>query len=49
MVHGRSRDEINSYREHLRYLLGEACVADEMLVSSRILKKTGVRLPPTPR
>ncbi|QZB00877.1 nitrite reductase [Pseudomonas mandelii] len=45
MVHGRSRDEINSYREHLRYLLGEACVADEMLVSSRILKKTGLRLP----
>ncbi|WNF58387.1 nitrite reductase [Pseudomonas sp. SG20052] len=45
MVHGRSRDEINSYHEHLRYLLGEACVGDEMLVSSRILKKTGLRLP----
>ncbi|VVO58953.1 hypothetical protein PS870_00684 [Pseudomonas fluorescens] len=49
MVHGRSRDEINSYREHLRYLLGEACFADEMLVSSRILKKTGLRLPPASR
>ncbi|MHC8401038.1 siroheme decarboxylase subunit beta [Pseudomonas sp. MDT1-17] len=46
MVHGRSADEINSYREHLRYLLGDACVADEMLVSSRILKKTGLRLIP---
>jgi DNA-binding Lrp family transcriptional regulator len=46
MVHGRSADEINSYREHLRYLLGDACVADEMLVSSRILKKTGLRLTP---
>ncbi|MEB0121586.1 nitrite reductase [Pseudomonas sp. CCI1.2] len=45
MVHGRSSDEINGYREHLRALLGDACVADEMLVSSRILKKTGLRLP----
>ncbi len=49
MVHGRSREEIDSYREHLRYLLGDACAADEMLVSSRILKKTGLRLPPVPR
>jgi DNA-binding Lrp family transcriptional regulator len=49
MVHGRSGDEINSYREHLRYLLGDACGADEMLVSSRILKKTGLRLPPASR
>jgi DNA-binding Lrp family transcriptional regulator len=47
MVHGRSNEEIDSYREHLRYLLGDACRADEMLVSSRILKKTGLRLPPT--
>ena len=46
MVHGRSRDEINNYREHLRHLLGDACAADEMLVSSRILKKTGLRLTP---
>ena len=46
MVHGRSSDEINGYREQLRYLLGDACGADEMLVSSRILKKTGLRLTP---
>lgn len=46
MVHGRSRDEIDRYREHLRYLLGDACAADDMLVSSRILKKTGLRLSP---
>lgn len=39
MVHGRSREEIDSYREHLRFLLADACRADEMLVSSRILKK----------
>lgn len=46
MVHGRSREEIDRYRDHLRYLLGGACEADDMLVSSRILKKTGLRLPP---
>ncbi|MDO7895874.1 siroheme decarboxylase subunit beta [Pseudomonas citrulli] len=46
MVHGRSREEIDSYRDHLRYLLGDACAADDMLVSSRILKKTGLRLAP---
>jgi DNA-binding Lrp family transcriptional regulator len=49
MVHGRSGDEINNYREQLRHLLGDACAADEMLVSSRILKKTGLRLPPASR
>jgi DNA-binding Lrp family transcriptional regulator len=49
MVHGRSSEEIDSYREQLRFLLGDACEADEMLVSSRILKKTGLRLPPAPR
>ncbi|VVO20802.1 Lrp/AsnC family transcriptional regulator [Pseudomonas fluorescens] len=49
MVHGRSSAEIDSYREHLRSMLGDASAADDMLVSSRILKKTGVRLPPTPR
>ena len=46
MVHGRSRAQIDSYRDHLRYLLGDACAADDMLVSSRILKKTGLRLMP---
>jgi DNA-binding Lrp family transcriptional regulator len=49
MVHGRSGDEINNYREQLRHLLGDACAADEMLVSNRILKKTGLRLPPASR
>lgn len=49
MVHGRSREEIDRYREHLRYLLGDACAADDMLVSSRILKKTGLRLSPRSR
>jgi DNA-binding Lrp family transcriptional regulator len=44
MVHGRSADEIEAYRAQIRELLGEACRGDEMLVSSRILKKTGLRV-----
>src|SRR5690606_28141079 len=44
MVHGRSAEEIEVYRAQIRQLLGDACRADEMLVSSRILKKTGLRL-----
>lgn len=46
MVHGRSASEIDSYRQQLRTLLGTASQADEMLVSSAILKKTGLRLGP---
>lgn len=49
MVHGRSAAEIEQYREHIRLLLGRAAVADDMLVSTRILKKTGLRLPPDVR
>lgn len=44
MVHGRSADEIGQYRDSIRTMLGRASLADDMLVSSRILKKTGVRL-----
>jgi len=44
MVHGRSAEEIDAYRAEIRALLGDACRADEMLVSSRILKKTGLRI-----
>ncbi|MFU3617406.1 nitrite reductase [Pseudomonas paraeruginosa] len=44
MVHGRSKAQIEGYRQQIRLLLGEDCRADEMLVSSRILKKTGLRL-----
>ena len=44
MVHGRSADEIEDYRAQIRQLLGDACRADDMLVSSRILKKTGLRV-----
>ena len=44
MVHGRDARDIDAYRNQIRALLGEACRADEMLVSSRILKKTGLRV-----
>ena len=44
MVHGRSAEEIDAYRDEIRLLLGAACRADDMLVSSRILKKTGLRV-----
>ena len=44
MVHGRSAEEIDGYRAEIRRLLGNACRAEEMLVSSRILKKTGLRV-----
>lgn len=44
MVHGRSAEEIDAYRQQIRALLGRACRAEEMLVSSRILKKSGLRL-----
>ena len=46
MVHGRSATEIAQYREQIRALLGRAAEAGDMLVSTRILKKTGLRLPP---
>lgn len=48
MVHGRSAEEIDADRQRIRQLLGSACRADEMLVSSRILKKTGLRLAARP-
>lgn len=44
MVHGRSAAQIDGYRQQIRELLGDACRAEEMLVSSRILKKSGLRL-----
>jgi DNA-binding Lrp family transcriptional regulator len=44
MLHGRSRDEVERQRLQVRALLGAACRADEVLYSSAILKKTGLRL-----
>lgn len=44
MVHGQSASDIEAYRQQIRDVLGGACHQDDMLVSSRILKKTGLRL-----
>lgn len=44
MLHGRSRAEVEVQAEQLRALLGPACRAHDILYSSAILKKTGLRL-----
>lgn len=44
MVHGASRDEVAIKRGEIRNLLGDALRADDILYSTRILKKTGLRL-----
>jgi DNA-binding Lrp family transcriptional regulator len=44
MVHGRSREEVEEKARSIAALLGEACRGHEVLYSTRILKKTGVRL-----
>lgn len=44
MVHGRSRAETEARRREIAALLGTACRASDVLYSTRILKKTGLRL-----
>ena len=44
MVHARSRDEVEARLEVIRSLLGPALRAQDVLYSTRILKKTGLRL-----
>ncbi|GAA3899912.1 Lrp/AsnC family transcriptional regulator [Halomonas cibimaris] len=44
MLHGKSRDEVEHQAEKLRLRLGSACRGYRILYSSRILKKTGLRL-----
>lgn len=44
MVHGRSRDEVESQVLEIAKLLGEDNLGHEILYSTRILKKTGLRL-----
>ncbi len=46
MVHGRSREEVEEKRAKIAELLGAACRASDILYSTRILKKTGLRLRP---
>ncbi len=44
MVHGRTRAEADQQIEAIRQLLGTACRTSDVLFSTRILKKTGLRL-----
>ena len=44
MVHGASRDECSAKAAQIRELLGDACRANDILYSTRILKKSGLRI-----
>lgn len=44
MVHGKDRDEVEKKRAEITAILGDACRAKDILYSTRILKKTGLRL-----
>ncbi len=44
MVHGSSREECAAKAAEIRALLGDACRAHDILYSTRILKKTGLRI-----
>ncbi len=44
MVHGHDRAEVERKAQQIAELLGEACRARNILYSTRILKKTGLRI-----
>ena len=44
MVHGSSRDEVLEKAAAIRHLLGDACRSNDILFSTRILKKSGLRI-----
>ena len=44
MLHGHSRTEVERQRDAVRAVLGAACRSDEVLYSTAILKKTGLRI-----
>ncbi|MDP3638939.1 MAG: AsnC family transcriptional regulator [Azonexus sp.] len=44
MVHGSSREECSVKALEIRALLGDSCRAHDILYSTRILKKTGLRI-----
>jgi DNA-binding Lrp family transcriptional regulator len=47
MLHGRSRDDVRQQATEIERLLGNACHGHDILYSSAILKKTGLRLADT--
>ena len=46
MVHAHTREEAQPLVARIATVLGDACRAQDVLWSTRILKKTGLRLPP---
>ena len=44
MVHGHTREAVSEKTEQIKQILGENCRAHEILYSTEILKKTGLRL-----
>ncbi len=44
MIHGPDRDTVETHRHEIKTLLGTACRQNDILYSTRILKKTGMRL-----
>ena len=44
MLHGRERGEVERQRQDVARVLGDACRAHDILYSTRVLKKTGLRL-----
>ena len=44
MVHGKSREEVRGHLAEIAVVLGSACRAQDVLFSTRILKKTGLRI-----
>lgn len=44
MIHGQNRDDVEVLRAQIAAILGTDCRASDILYSTRILKKTGMRL-----
>ncbi|MEW6132256.1 MAG: Lrp/AsnC family transcriptional regulator [Pseudomonadota bacterium] len=44
MVHAKSREEVEAMAREISALLGDSCSGRDILYSSRILKKTGLRI-----
>ena len=44
MLHGSGREEVEAKRREVAAILGDACRGADILYSTRILKKTGLRL-----
>ncbi len=44
MVHGSNREEVLTKAEDIRRLLGKSCRGSDVLFSTRILKKSGLRI-----